>query len=262
MCSVTSMVEQDTAQRWCIPTWGDQSKSSQKRRGADLCLPFNPTTLTKKICLLHILWTIIFGAVDILLSRLLQTFLYFFFSYSRTRRTHKHLFPCVRYFPALQMVQSCGSHRTAPSWTTNPYGRGSALRLLWENHLHDQGWFPNFYLTANTFGLERSLGMALIWPRGLGKELPTSSPVGVQPLLTVILNEHCPALNTIWQYWANLAQFKHSAELLMWVGDPHQHWGHYWSYLNTPHSPPSSSSLCPLLHTPNQTISPFCAILR
>lgn len=38
--------------------------------------------------------------------------------------------------------------------------------------------------------------MAVIWPRGLGKELPTHSPVGVQPLLPVILNEHCPALNT------------------------------------------------------------------
>lgn len=96
----------------------------------------------------------------------------------------------------MQMVQSCGSHRTAPSQTTNPYGRRSALRLLGENHLHDQGWSPNLYLTDNSFGLERSLGMALIWPWGPGKELHTHPPVGVQPLLTVILNEHCPALNT------------------------------------------------------------------
>lgn len=55
--------------------------------------------------------------------------------------------------------------------------------------------FPNLYISATTFGLERSLETALIWPQGLGKEPPTCSPVGVQPLLTAIFNEHCSAHN-------------------------------------------------------------------
>lgn len=49
MCFVTSMGEQDTAQGAPLPTRGDQSKSSQQRRDAELCLPFNPTTAQKNL---------------------------------------------------------------------------------------------------------------------------------------------------------------------------------------------------------------------
>lgn len=73
------------------------------------------------------------------------------------------------------------------------------LRLLGENCrcASKAGcYFSNLYISTNTFGLERPLGMALIWPQGLGKEPPTRSPVGVQLLLTSILNEPCPAHNT------------------------------------------------------------------
>lgn len=33
-------------------------------------------------------------------------------------------------------------------------------------------YLPNLYISANTSGLESTLGMALIWPQGLEKDLP------------------------------------------------------------------------------------------
>lgn len=136
---------------------------------------------------------------------LFQTFL--FLSYSRDWRTHKHLCPvlhtcqprrCRSSFQLSKAIGQHGPHGTALSWFANSYGRGSAQIAGGKLSMHEQGWLLFFkpHISTNAFGLERSLGMALIWPQGLGKEPPTRSPVGVQLLLTSILNEPCPAHNT------------------------------------------------------------------
>lgn len=130
--------------------------------------------------------------------------------------------------------------------------------------LHDQGWFPNIYLTANTSGLERSLGMALIWPRGLGKELPTLSPVGVHPLLTAILNKHCPALNTA-QYLTLLGKSCSIQTLSITPvvsGRPSSALRSLLKLFQlSPILPSSSFSPCPLLHT-KPTNFPFLCYIK
>lgn len=123
---------------------------------------------------------------------------YLFFLIKQKQQNTQAPFSRAAYFPAVQMVhlRHVRLSQDCPILNHRPIGKTVSSQVAGRKNLHDQGWFPNLYLIANTFGLERSLGMALTWPWGLGQELPTRSPVGVQPLVTVILNEHCPVLST------------------------------------------------------------------
>lgn len=158
------------------------SKRSQKTRAADPCLHLQPSTLPKSSCLLCFLQATVFRAADLLLFHLFQIFL--ILSDIRDRRTHKHLcavlhtcHPCSwgSSFQSSKVVGQRAPHGTALFWFVNPYGRGSAPSLLWENlecRSEAGCCFPYLYISADTFVPERTLGMALIEPQGLGRNPP------------------------------------------------------------------------------------------
>lgn len=90
------------------------SKRSQKTRGTDPCLHFQPSALPKRSCLLCFLQATVFGVADLLLFHLFQTFL--ILSDSRDRRTHKHLCPVLhtchscRWGSPFQLSKAIGQH--------------------------------------------------------------------------------------------------------------------------------------------------------
>lgn len=92
---------------------------------------------------------------------------------------------------------------------------------------------------------------------GLGKELPSSSALGEQPLLAVILNEPCPALNTA-HYLAIIGQ------ILLNSNTQHSSWCE-WEPSSAPrsllklfkHSPLPSLLLLPLPTSPHSKPNNF-----
>lgn len=108
----------------------------------------------------------------------------FFFSHTADRRTHKHLCPVLhtcqpcRWRSPFQLSKAKGQH--------GPHGTALICKPIWRRissevagrnlGIHEQGWllFSKPLYFSNFFGLERSLGTALIWPQGLGKEPPHS----------------------------------------------------------------------------------------
>lgn len=160
MCSVTSMGEQGTAQRWSYSSYHRWSKKEQsEKKGCRSLLAFQShhsaqNNLSPALSLSHSIWSCRYSS---------PSSPDFFFPHIVRPGEHISTFPmcCI-----LSSYADGPSPRGCPILNHEPIGKRVSSQVA--GRKSSARSIPNLYLTVNIFGLERSLGMALMWPRGLG----------------------------------------------------------------------------------------------